>query len=46
MNRIDAVNLGPGESVQAHQRNEYCAIKLITEGHELFERYLTTVSGT
>jgi succinyl-diaminopimelate desuccinylase len=38
---IDAVNLGPGESSQAHQRNEYCAIDLITEGYELFERYLT-----
>lgn len=38
---IDAVNLGPGESSQAHQRNEYCAIELIVEGYELFERFLT-----
>ncbi len=38
---IDAVNLGPGESAQAHQRNEHCAIHLITEGYELFERFLT-----
>jgi succinyl-diaminopimelate desuccinylase len=38
---IDSVNLGPGESAQAHQRNEYCATELIIEGYELFERYLT-----
>ncbi len=37
---IDAVNLGPGESVQAHQRNESCAVELIVQGYELFEAYL------
>jgi succinyl-diaminopimelate desuccinylase len=37
---IDAVNLGPGESAQAHQRGESCAISLITDGYLLFERYL------
>ncbi|MEZ4266968.1 MAG: succinyl-diaminopimelate desuccinylase [Myxococcota bacterium] len=37
---IDAVNLGPGESAQAHQRGESCAISLITDGYALFERYL------
>jgi len=42
---IDSVNLGPGESAQAHQRNEHCAIHLITEGYELFERYLTQAPG-
>jgi len=42
LHSIDAVNLGPGESAQAHQRNEHCAIGLITDGYLLFERYLTT----
>lgn len=37
---IDAGNLGPGESAQAHQKNESCAVSLIVAGYHLFERYL------
>ena len=37
---IDAVNLGPGQADQAHQRNERCRIDLIVEGYRLFESYL------
>ena len=41
---IDAVNLGPGESAQAHQANEYCAISLIEDGYILFRDYLTRLT--
>ena len=40
---IDAVNLGPGESAQAHQVNESCATQLIEEGYLLFESYLKSL---
>jgi len=37
---IDAVNLGPGESAQAHQAGESTAMRLITESYRQFERFL------
>lgn len=37
---IDAVNLGPGESAQAHQAAESTAIGLIAESYRQFERFL------
>ncbi len=37
---IDAVNLGPGESAQAHQARESTAIPLIVESYRQFERFL------
>ncbi len=39
---IDAVNLGPGLSSQAHQAGEYCSIRLLEEGYEMFRSLLTT----
>ncbi len=36
---IDAVNLGPGESAQAHQANESTAIPLIVESYRQFHRF-------
>lgn len=38
---IDAVNLGPGESAQAHQRNESCRVDLLADGYALFAEALT-----
>ncbi|MCB9728573.1 MAG: succinyl-diaminopimelate desuccinylase [Deltaproteobacteria bacterium] len=40
---IDAVNLGPGESAQAHQRDESCGLAQIIDGYRLFERYLRVI---
>lgn len=37
---IDAVNLGPGESAQAHQAAESTAVALIVESYQQFERFL------
>lgn len=37
---VEAANLGPGESAQAHQRNERCRIDLIVDGYHLFDDYL------
>ncbi len=37
---IDAVNLGPGESAQAHQAGESTAVALIVESYRQFERFL------
>ncbi len=38
---IDAVNLGPGLSSQAHQAGEYCSVKLLEEGYAMFRALLT-----
>lgn len=40
---IDAVNLGPGESAQAHQANESTGIALIVESYRQFEGFLRGV---
>jgi len=37
---IAAVNFGPGEAAQAHQRDESCAVSLVHEGYRIFERWL------
>ena len=37
---IDAVNLGPGISAQAHQAGEYVDTALLTESHAQFRRFL------
>ena len=47
--RFDAIgvpgaNLGPGNSAQAHQRNEYTELPLIESGYEIFARFLGTRS--
>jgi acetylornithine deacetylase/succinyl-diaminopimelate desuccinylase-like protein len=34
------VNLGPGVNAQAHQPNEYTTLSLLTEGYQIFERFL------
>ncbi|HEY1957556.1 MAG TPA: succinyl-diaminopimelate desuccinylase [Polyangiaceae bacterium] len=38
---IPAVNLGPGENAQAHQKNESTSLPLVHEGYRIFETFLT-----
>jgi len=37
---IPAVNLGPGENAQAHQKNESTSLPLVREGYKIFETFL------
>ena len=37
---IPAVNLGPGENAQAHQKNESTSLTLVREGYRIFETFL------
>jgi succinyl-diaminopimelate desuccinylase len=43
---IAAVNFGPGENAQAHQKNESTSLSLLREGHTIVERWLASVSRT
>ena len=38
---VAAINFGPGENAQAHQKNESTSLALVHEGYEIFERWLT-----
>jgi succinyl-diaminopimelate desuccinylase len=37
---VPAVNLGPGENAQAHQKNESTSLELVREGYRIFETFL------
>lgn len=39
---VDAVNLGPGLSAQAHQAGEYAEVGLLHASYDQFARFLTT----
>ncbi|CAN5181751.1 succinyl-diaminopimelate desuccinylase [soil metagenome] len=36
---VPAVNLGPGENAQAHQKNESTSLALLHDGYALFQRF-------
>jgi succinyl-diaminopimelate desuccinylase len=39
---IAAVNFGPGENAQAHQKNESTSTALVHQGYSIFRKWLTT----
>jgi succinyl-diaminopimelate desuccinylase len=43
---VAAVNFGPGENAQAHQKNESTSLPLVHEGYAIVQRWLDSVSGT
>jgi succinyl-diaminopimelate desuccinylase len=42
---VPAINFGPGENAQAHQKNESTSLELLHEGYGIFERWLRSVGG-
>ncbi|MDP9037284.1 MAG: succinyl-diaminopimelate desuccinylase [Myxococcota bacterium] len=42
---IAAVNFGPGENAQAHQKNESTSLSLVHEGYAIVARFLTSTAG-
>jgi succinyl-diaminopimelate desuccinylase len=42
---VAAVNFGPGENAQAHQKGESTSLALVHEGHEIVARWLASVAG-
>ena len=43
---VPGVNLGPGNSAQAHQKNEYTELDLLFAGYQIFEQFITTAPKT
>ncbi|MFW6050284.1 MAG: succinyl-diaminopimelate desuccinylase [Myxococcota bacterium] len=44
---VPAVNFGPGNQAQAHQRNEHTELRLLGQGYRILEKFLTTLpNGT
>jgi succinyl-diaminopimelate desuccinylase len=41
---VPAVNWGPGENAQAHQRNEWTSIEKLVEGHAILRRWLRAIA--
>jgi succinyl-diaminopimelate desuccinylase len=42
---VAAVNFGPGENAQAHQKNESTSLALVHEGCAIVERWLTGLAS-
>jgi succinyl-diaminopimelate desuccinylase len=40
---VPAINFGPGENKEAHQKNESTSLALLHEGYDIFERWLLGV---
>lgn len=43
---VPAVNWGPGENAQAHQRNEWTSIPKLREGREILGRFFRTLGSS
>jgi succinyl-diaminopimelate desuccinylase len=43
---VPAINFGPGENAQAHQKNESTSLALVREGYSIMRRWLTTLPGS
>jgi succinyl-diaminopimelate desuccinylase len=41
---VAAVNFGPGENAQAHQKNESTSLPLVHEGYAILQRWLASVA--
>jgi succinyl-diaminopimelate desuccinylase len=42
---IAAVNFGPGDNAQAHQKNEFTSITKLLAGRDIVHRWLSSVSA-
>jgi succinyl-diaminopimelate desuccinylase len=42
---VPAINFGPGENAQAHQKDESTALSLVHEGYNIMVRWLASVGG-
>jgi succinyl-diaminopimelate desuccinylase len=40
---VIAVNFGPGENAQAHQKNESTSLRLVHEGYAIVARWLASL---
>ncbi len=43
---VAAVNFGPGENAQAHQKNESTSLALVHEGYDIVARWLTGIRAS
>jgi succinyl-diaminopimelate desuccinylase len=43
---VPAVNWGPGENAQAHQRNEWTSITKLREGREILARFFRALRSS
>ena len=39
---VPAINFGPGENAQAHQKNESTSLSLVHDGYDIFRRWLSS----